>query len=234
MPKQTKLGDDAQIYQPMKVQTEKEKLREMKTLKEKLSYLWEYYKLYAIGAVAVIALIIYIVYVILHPNPADRFYAAIIDNTIDEAIWEEYEADFAEHLELDLEKESIELNPSYYFSGDATYSANMQQAFSTYLGAGEIDVIIAPESTFHNYAYYGTCDKLSEQLPTDVYSSLTDYFYITDTEEDAQKGVYGIYLTDTTLFKDNADNTEPYILGIVPNAKNKENAVEFIRYLFSK
>jgi ABC-type molybdate transport system substrate-binding protein len=77
-------------------------------------------------------------------------------------------------------------------------------------------------------------DKLSDQLPTDVYSSLTDNFYISDLEEDKQKSVYGVYLTDTKLFKENANNEDPYVLGIIANSKHKANTVEFIRFLFNE
>ena len=80
----------------------------------------------------------------------------------------------------------------------------------------------------------GYMDKLSDQLPTDIYSSLTDYVYVSATEEDAEKNVYGIYLTETKLFQENANNTDPYILGIIVNSGHKVNAVEFIRTLFSK
>lgn len=233
MPKQSRLGDDALIYQPRKEQTEREKLREM-SFKDKLSYIWEYYKLYIIGGIAGIALIIYIIYTALTPSSIPQFYAALLDNTIDPAILEEYREGFSEYLELDPKRESVELNSSFYLNSKDQFSIGMSEVLSTLLAAREIDVIIAPESTFSNYAFYGYMDNLSEQLPTDIYSDLTEYFYISDTEEDKEKNVYGIYLTEAELFKNNADNSEPYILGIIPNAKHKGNAVEFIRYLFMK
>ena len=108
----------------------------------------------------------------------------------------------------------------------------MKQALTTFVAAAEVDVIIAPESEFESYAKLGFFDKLSDQLPTDLYSLLTDYFYISQLQEDPEKSVYGIYLSDTDLFKENANNTDPYIIGIVGNSKHKQNSIEFIRYLF--
>ncbi len=233
MPKQTRLGDDAFIYQTHKEQTEKEKLREM-NFKGKMNYLWEYYKLHALAVVAAIALIIYFVYTILNPTVVPRFYAAMINNTIDSNVLDQYSEAFSKKLALNPERETIELNTTFSFGVDDQYTATMRQVLVTYIQAKEIDAIIAPESIFKDYAYSGMFFELSDQLPTDIYSSLTDHFYLTDTEDDSQKKVYGIYLTDTKLYQSYADNTDPYILGIVINAQNKDNTIEFIRYLFNE
>lgn len=228
MPKQSKLDEQAVIYQPRKELTEKEKLSEM-NFKEKLSYLWEYYKVHALVTVGAIALIIYIIYEIVTPDVKPQFYAAIINSLVDKQTLENYGLEFSEYLKLDPETEEVQLNDTFYLdSGDY----NVTTILTTYLAAGEIDVIIAPESEFEHYATTGYMAKLSDELPTDVYSALTDYFYITDTEEDAKHNAYGIYLTDTDLFKGLEYNSEPYILGIVPNYSHEENTIDFIRYLF--
>jgi hypothetical protein len=85
MPKQVRLNENAEIYQPRKKQTEKEKLSEM-SLKDKVSYLWEYYKLHALVIVLIIATIIYIVKEIVTPNIETQLYAAIINNTIESTV----------------------------------------------------------------------------------------------------------------------------------------------------
>jgi hypothetical protein len=98
--------------------------------------------------------------------------------------------------------------------------------------AGEIDVIIAPESLFKQYTDNGYFAALSDELPTDVYCSLTDSFFLSGTSDDPEKNAYGIYLTNSDLFKNVTYNDEPYVLGILQNYPHKENTVEFIRYLF--
>lgn len=231
MPKQSKLDDQSILYQPRKQQTEKEKLKEM-TFGEKLTYLWEYYKIHAALIIGVIALIGYIIYEVLTPDINDVLYAAIIDSTIDPTVLEEYATGLGEYLNIDPERETINLNASYYFTSGSEYTASMQQVLTTHMYAGEVDVIIAPESQFKNYAYYDNFCNLSEELPTDIYSTLTDYFYITSTESDPTNKSYGIYLTDSDLFKDLTYQSEPYILGILPNCPHEENTIEFIKYLF--
>lgn len=233
MPKQSRLDDDALIYQPRKKQTEKEKLREM-SFPDKLAYLWEYYKLQAFAILAVIALIIYFVYVILNPAIVPKFSAAMINNTIDETVLNKYSTDFAERLKLDPKKECVDFNTSFNLGVDDPYSMNITTALAARIANHEIDVMIAPESYFKSFTNAGYLGKLSDQLPTDVYSSLTDKFYITNTTDDKEKNVYGIYLSDTKLYKNNAYNEDPYILGIVLGSKHENNTVEFIRYLFNE
>lgn len=231
MPKQTKLDEHAVIYQPRKALSEKEKLNDM-SFHDKLNYLWEYYRIHAAIAVGVIALIIYIIYEIVTPDVKSQFYAAIIDSTIDTKVMQEYSDTFGKYLELDPKTQSVEFNDQFYFSSESDYAASLQQVLATHIAANEVDVIIAPESEFANYVTYGYFAKLSDELPTDIYSSLTDSFYISSTEEDSTKNAYGIYLTDSNLFKDLKYNGDPYVLGIVANYPHEENTVEFINYLF--
>ncbi len=233
MPKQTRLTEDAVIYQPREKQTEKEKLRDM-SFHDKLSYLWEYYKIHAIVGVTAVGLAVYIIYSIITPNVETQFYAAILNNTIPDEVWEQYNADFTEQQQFDPATEDVILNSAFYMNGDGEYTMNMSSVLTTYIGAGEVDVMIAPESQFKTYAYNDFFDDLSDQLPTDVYTKLADYVYVSDTAENPQKKVVGIYLTDTKLFKENASNSDPYILGIVQNSSHKENAVEFLKMLYNE
>lgn len=233
MSKETKLAEDAVIYQPRQELTEKQKLKDMSN-REKLAYLWEYYRIHALATVAAIALISYLIYEFVTPDIETQFYAAIIDSMISEEVWGEYKTKFEEYLELNPETEEVQLNSSFYLGNGGEYAMNMQQVLTTRVAAGEIDVFIAPESSFKDYAYYGYLDKLTDRLPTDLYTSLAEYIYQSGTEENPDQSVYGIYLTDTKLFSENAGNTEPYILGIVANSNHKDNAVEFLRMLFNE
>ncbi|MDF2907248.1 MAG: hypothetical protein K0R34_2569 [Herbinix sp.] len=233
MPKETRLEEDAVIYQPRQKLSEKQKLKDM-NFQGKISYLWEYYRIHAIIIVGVIALISYIIKEVITPDIETQFYAAIINNTIHDDVWEQYNTDLEEYLDLDPKTEDVQLNYNYYINSSSEYAMNMQQALSTYIAAGEIDVIIAPESIIKEYVYYGFFEKISNQIPTDLYTSLTDYLFISDTEENAEKNVYGIYLTDTKLFAENANNSDPYVLGILANASHKENAAEFLRMLYNE
>lgn len=240
MSKKTKLSENAEIYQIRTEQSEKEKLREM-SFKEKVSYLWEYYRMHAFVFILVVAITSSVVYNIVKPKIETKLYAAMINNVITEEYLDQLEIKFAEHLELDPAAEKIELNPQFQFGGSPEYTMNLKQVLTTYVAAQDVDIIIAPESEFSEYALYGYMSTISDLLPTDLYTSLADQFYITKMEvepgeEIYEEGVFGIYLTDTKLLKEHTvvPPEEPYLLGIVANSRREENVVEFIRYLFDK
>lgn len=240
MPKQSKLSESAEIYQVRKEQSEKEKLSEM-SFKEKAGYLWEYYRVHAFVFIVSVTIIASVIYNIAKPNIETKLYTAIINNTLSDEYLEDLQIEFAEHLKLNPEREDIKLNTQFYFNGTADYSMNMKQVLTTYVAAQDVDIIIAPESEFKEYALYGYMSTISDILPTDLYTSLTDQLYIGKKEIDPEEatyeeGVYGIYVDDTDLFKNHtvSPSSERYLLGIIANSRHEENAVEFIRYLFNQ
>ncbi len=233
MSKKTRLNDSAEIYQQRKEQRERDKLREM-TLQERISYLWDYYKLHALFTIIGIAVIAYVIYEIVTPKIETQLYVAVIDNPVDPAALEEYEAQFAEHLQIDPEREEVIINPQFYFLADDEYAMSMRQVLVTYVAAQDVDIIIAPKSEFESYSYYGYMYSLSDLLPTDLYSKLSEYFYIGAREDNPEEKVYGIYLDQAPFFQDNEriSSDNPYILGVIGNSRRTENSAEFIRYLF--
>lgn len=235
MSKKTRLDDDASIYQARKESTEKEKLKDM-PFKKRISYIWEYYKVQGLAIILILAFAIYIVYEIKTPNAQIKLYTAIINNTIHTDVWDEYEETMMELLELDPVTSEVFFNDMFIYNGTADYQMNVRSAFALYIASADIDLVIAPKSEFSNYVDIGILDKLSDQLPTDLYSSLTDEFYLSDTEDNPKVHAYGIYLADTKLFKEHSipSTDDPYIIGITTNSQHKENAVKFIRYIYNE
>lgn len=235
MPKKTRLGDDAAIYQQRNTQSEKEKLKDM-PWKKKISYLWDYYRLHALFTILGIAFISYTIYAFVKPKVEPKLYAVIINNTIETEVWDEYKEKISDYLEINPQEEDVILNYNFYYNSTPDYEASMRQAFGIYLAASEIDVVIAPFSEFEDYVKKGFFTPLSDQLPTDLYSLLTDKFYLSDTEDNPRVAAYGIYLSDTKLYREYSLPTDddPYLIGIIANSKYKENSVEFIRYIFSE
>lgn len=235
MSKKTRLEEDAIIYQKHDKQSEKEKLKEM-TFKKKMGYLWEYYRFHALFIIIMLAFISYAIYTFTKPKVENKLYTVIINNTVEPQIWDEYKEIITEYLDLDTLTEDLVLNYNFYFNSDPEYEVNMRQAFVVYLAASEIDLIIAPMSEFSNYVDNGFLTPLSDQLPTDLYSSLADKFYLSDTKDNPKVAAYGIYMNDTKLYMEHSRPTEddPVLVGIVTNSAHKENSVEFIRYLFGE
>lgn len=230
MIKKTVLDDDAEIYKHRKVMTEKEKLHNM-NLKQKIEYIWDYYKVHTLLGILGIALVVYIIYLIITPNVNTELYVAMVNNPIKEPQLTQMQKETKTYLNLKPKTQDVIFNTNYLFDNSSSYSENMKTVLTTHVAAQEVDVIIAPKSTFKTYAYHGFFEKLSDQLPTDLYSSLTDQFFLSSDQDNKEKSDYGIYLKESEYYK-NTDQKDPYIFGIVANSKNKDNSIEFVRFLF--
>lgn len=233
--KDTVLDDSAEIYKPREKKTEKQKLSEM-TFKEKVIYYNNYYRLATIVVIAIIAAAAYLIYSIVTPKPETVLYAAVLNSAIDEQTASTLQTDFGEKLGIDPKTQEILIDTSFYLGNDSNvseYSMATEQKLATFFYAGQIDVIIAPESVFANYAHLGSFVKLSDELPTELCTALADSFYNSDTEDDKTSSAYGIYLDGAKIYDNKGELTDKPVIGIVANSKYKQNAVELVKYLFN-
>lgn len=233
--KQTRLDDNASIYERRNPTSERQKLSEMNG-REKWQYFKDYYLKKTIMSVLLISLVGYFLYTVLSPKPETVLNIACANYQFTEEQIDQLEQEVADYLGIDPNTQEVLFDPSYILS-DFDYSS--AEKLSVLAFARELDVLIVPESKFQEYAFSGSLWSLSDQLPTDLYSALSDKFYLSQLrqgDESYEKAtgpsyVFGIYLDETELFK-NYPTEDPPVLGIVLSGENNENAVEFIRYLF--
>lgn len=240
MPKETKLNESAEIYNRHRDdKSEKEKWKDM-TPKERYNYFKTYYLSKIVVIILVVAFLGSMIYSMVKPKPETLVYAAIIDYAMTDEMLETLETEFADYIGMDPETQNLNFDNTFALSNSSDYS--VQQKFMTYLFAGELDIMIGGETMMKSQMTQGNLAPLSEQLPTELYSALKDYFvYAAVPETDAddnvisqgEKKVYGLYLDDCKIYGDLTLRERP-VIGIVVNSNHKENAVEFIRYLFEK
>lgn len=232
--KDSVLDDNASIYSRRDKKSEKQKLNEM-SFSEKISYLKTYYLTKTIVIIVIIGFVGYLGYSLLSPKAENVLYTAIINYALTEEEASKLQDDFSNLLELNPEKETMNFDASYYLglNGDVSeYTLSTEQKLTTYLFAGEIDVIIAPEADFKKYASFGYLSKLTDELPTDLCTQLASSFFYSTTEDNKASGAYGIYLENAELYDITGKVIENPMIGIVVNSENKQNAVKLIRYLF--
>ena len=230
--KKTALDDSADIYQEREEKTQRERWKEMKTFRQKWDYFKEYYLVKTIAAVVVVALLAYLGYSIFSPKPEQIFNAAIIDYVVPETSRLTMEEEFFVYLE-GTEQQFVEFDDSFAFYKDYNYA--IRRSFMTYVIAGDMDVIIMPETLFEAYVAYYT--PLADVLPADLYEQLSEYF-VKASKRDAQGNIlegteqfFGIDITNVPLMQDTMCE-ERVILTVVGTSSKTENAVEFIKYLF--
>ena len=144
MPKKTRLDDSAEIYnRHREEQSEKEKWKSM-TPKEKYSYFKTYYLTKVLVGIAIFACAASLIYTMVKPKPDTLLYAATIDYAMTDEMLDTVEAGFSEYISLDPQTQDLIFDNSFLLSSQTDYS--VQQKFSAYLFAGELDVMIGGET----------------------------------------------------------------------------------------
>ena len=203
-----------------KMQLEKEKLSKM-NFKEKMAYIWEYYKAVIFGIIAVIFIIGTIVNI--HENA--KYYDLVSIAVVDYAGLQDVspiEEDIKEALGTGDKYEKVSIDTSYSFGEDlsgADYNTLMK--FTAVIAAQSMDVLICSQAVYDNY-------------------SRDDYFLDLSTLfDEATCEKYGIQAGDTCLdisklkkYQDmGLTYYEPCYLTVLVNTKNADNAAKLIEYL---
>lgn len=235
MAKQTRLEEEADIYQKRTKQKELEKLGNM-TAKEKAAYLKQYYLKSAIILTFSVIFLIVALVSIFSPKPETKLSVAVINDSLLEPTLESFTTDFMNYANLDSEKEDVTIQHNLYMSKDAMdqSSAVTLQKISTMTLTGSLDVIIATKDTFEQLTDSGYFIDLSDQLPTDLYSTYADDLFLAKSSEDTTPKAYGISLANSKKYKDLSEFDENYIIGIIAVSPHKNEAQSFIEYLFLK
>ena len=134
-----------------KMQLEKEKLSKM-NFKEKMAYIWEYYKAVIFGIIAVIFIIGTIVNI--HENA--KYYDLVSIAVVDYAGLQDVspiEEDIKEALGTGDKYEKVSIDTSYSFGENmenADYNTLMK--FTAVIAAQSMDVLICSKAVYDNYS----------------------------------------------------------------------------------
>ncbi|BBF44305.1 hypothetical protein lbkm_2994 [Lachnospiraceae bacterium KM106-2] len=230
MSKKTTLNDSASIYQKREKQTEKQKLKDLHG-KEKLIYFKDYY--FKIAVVALIALFFIgsLLYTVFKPKPKNVLNVAIVNNSLDEEKKTQFITDLTKYLNVNTKKQKISIDDSFLINQKNMdqFSMSMQQKITTLMYSSEVDAIVCDKTNFNHYYKNGYLDNLSDQIPTDLYSKISNSIYSIDSK------AIGIQLSKCKRYqKLGLAKNDDQILGILVNSKNKNNVVKLIKYLFEE
>ena len=234
--RKTTLGDDASIYSRTKDTVTKDELKSM-PFKQKIAYFKDYYMVGLACLIAAAVFIIYMVYTSFINPSRDVLTVAVLDDTFVSATDEMGEA-IKEYLGLERKKDYIVV--SYYDTDD--YQMNM--AYMTIAGAGQLDLIICSYEQFQNQANMGLLADMKEFLPAETYDSLKDRMvtgHAVDADLDGSityvgdELEYGIDITDSAAVRQYiTTSADRVILCAFAAPPNEENALKAIDYFLQE
>ena len=234
--------ENGQIPEPEEPQTsgpepapklsEREKLKNM-SRKDRIWYIWTYYKLHMLAAVIVGILIYTVASSVYRSTFTTALHCICINSRSESEVdFTPLEQDFAVWLGLG-KKDLISAETAFISYGDnaTDYSYANMAKISALAAARDLDILIADTESIDHYASFGGQFDLEEILPADLLSLVQDRLYYT-TGEDGTAHAYAIDLSGTAFAKACGFAQQPPLLGILNNTTRIDNAVALIRYIF--
>ncbi len=163
-----------------------EKKADLKTMtwKQRIGFVWDYYRLVILAVVAVIILIGMTVY--HYMTTKEDISQIVLVNA--KSMPADEEPDFSEFMEqygYDTAAQEVVVNDAYYVDLTSTDTSNLYsyQSLQTVIAGGGVDVLGADEMVFENLAQSGAIADLTQYFSKDELEQLKDYiFYVEDKD----------------------------------------------------
>lgn len=214
--------------------TERQKLKDM-SFRDKLWYIWEYYKFHILAVLIGIGVLWVIGTSIYRSTFSSELYCIYINNRSDQELNTDIlTVDFHDYMGF-TDKQQINTESSFisYGNDSSEYSYASMAKISALVASKELDVMISDEENFEHYASLSAFSDLETLLPADVLELVKDRLYYA-ADEAGNSYAYGILLDDTAFASKSNLAIEPCIMGLISNSTKTDNCIALIRYIFSE
>lgn len=203
------------------------------SFKDKISYIWDYFKWWIIGFGAIVITLIITVPGIVENSKDVQLYALFINSNIKGQEYTTIMDDYVEAADIDMDNKRITLDTSLYIDRETSTTAGMQnnQKLTALFASKTVDVILSDEKNFEFCCSQGAYMDLKELLPADLYEKYSENIVMAENPHTGEMTAYGIRLADNDiLITNNAFNFNP-IISVCTTTEKKDNAIAFIKYL---
>lgn len=224
------------------IRAEKKKLKNM-SMKEKLQYIWDYYRIPILVISLGMIMAIFIIKDVISNNRPTHLYACMLNSNYSYDNDTELINEYINYADIDTQAEQLILDFSMQIHLDDADQMSLayQQKIMALFAADELDVLVGDEQIVKSYAEADGFANLEEFLPDDLKSELAEkgYSYYHYTSEDGGSVPIGLYMDSCKrLQEDGTMGTYPEdsrpIFTIAWNTPHPENSIEFLRFLISK
>lgn len=227
---------------PNFVQDLKQDLKTLKTLdgRQKLQFIWDYYKWKILTVITVIVIIINLILILIEgQRPYSLRVCAVLNTEDDCADWF---GELEEELKHSGSKYGIDLNQDQPFDYDNVYYYVQELEVMTTISSYRMDVAICGEDLYSYLLALNACMTLDEHLPQELFDTLQsrdmlDYNTANLTIDkngntnpaDGIDGCYAIRLTETDFYETyNRGNDEPLYAVVISNTEEMDNCLKLV------
>lgn len=186
------------------IREQQKKTKDM-SLKGKLSYFWDYYKIHTFVVLALIAMTALFIQQ-YRANKDYAFYAVLLNANSALIDSETMSNEFTEYAGIDTEEYRTYIDSSFTYSTTdfSQYSMASMEKLVVMIQAGEIDVIVADTAAFEPQAQNEHFLNLETVLPKEVLDKYKDCLYYTDA------GTFGSM--DDSYYEDEQINPDTFTI----------------------
>lgn len=214
---------------------EKQKLHRLHG-RQKIQYIWDYYKLPIFICLIFIYILGYIAYGYL-THKETILSVALINVASEEHLTTMLSEEFLKENHINTDKNEVSLYTGLYLTADDT-NDNYQYAYATnikllgMIDAQELDVVLMNEEAFDIFSergYLYELENLLKEKDKEQYEKLSPYLKSAGKSTDNAK--LALELSHAPLIQEMDFNGEIYF-GIIANTTHLDNCVDYINYLF--
>ncbi len=234
------------------IRQENIKLKDM-AFRKKAAYIWDYYKIHIIVTIAVIIFIITFVHDYRINKRPLYLDAIIINSDVAYSADNYFKDDYIRYSGVDTDTYNLAIDTGIIISEDSydqMTTANIQKVMAMY-AAGDLDVVIAPDTITDEYGAIGAHMDLSGVLTDDLKEELEkkgcEPYYTTVYEEDengehkpVEEYLAGVYLDrseylntlgGTGAFTTQLQSGKRPVFTITATSQRTDHAIEFLKML---
>ena len=205
--------------------------------KQRITYIWGYYKLWITGILSAVILISWGIHHYVTTNADNWFFACFANTHADLGDGSEFWMDYVNYAGYDLSEKNLIFDDQCYCDPTGNTAGNVYyQKLITYMESGMLDVLVMEKDRLQAIGASGRLMDLEEQMHT-IYEQYEDRLVYCKPLEESYGKEYipvGIDLSDTILTGENSPYTEGAALGISALAPHPDQAEIFLKYLFSQ
>ena len=219
-------------------------LKELKSIlkpmswKDRLEYLWTYYKVVLVIA-AVIGMILSLVVSAIQSKQIQTLYSGVLINlVVEQEKQDEIVNELTELLDGDGKKRIVKLTDINYIPGNDPVDFEMNDAGATKLAilvtTGSLDYILTDDGVYAELIARDTYANLQNILTQEQQAQLKDSMIWREADEENPSYPMALDISDTAFAKDVAPYNKVVYLIFVGNSGNGERNQAFLEYIYSE
>ena len=211
---------------------EREKLRGLHG-REKIEYIWTYYKLWIIGVTAFLAITIFLI-VRISAKKDYWLYGIYVNTTVDagtdSALWK----DFTRYADLDLKQKKVEFGDEFYFDflKNQAKGNDYYNAFVALSDSGVLDFVTMAPDSLAALAQSGRLMDLRAEQAQALYTRYADRLIWFQGQEGPVP--VGVDLSDSLLVTKYRVYSEGCALGVSAKTKNLDVIALFLEFVLEE